>query len=161
MTHSALRTVASLHIYLILKKIFSRMHCTRPYLKNHFDGEHDGENMVHDVEQLPLHRPRRDVGPLHGERDAVGRYERQDDEVEPVLAGELGAPDPETVVGAEEPEGVIAPLGGEPGPPLPERRQSGHSGGDGHPFFPFPVTAPCNSASGVVQFCKLQTSLTN
>ena len=95
------------------------------YLEDHLDGEDDGEDVVHDVEHLPLRRPRRDVGPLHRQSDAVGRDERQDDEVEPVLAGELGAPDAEPVGGAEEPEGVVAPVGGEAVPLFAERRHSG------------------------------------
>ena len=103
------------------------------YLKNHLDGEDDGEDVVHDVEHLPLRRPGRNVGPLHGQRDAVGRDERQDDEVEPVLAGQFGAPDPEPVLGTEEPEGVVSPVAGESVPLFPERRHSGHPGGERPP----------------------------
>ena len=153
---------------LILHKIFKKKYvllcnelyeapCSSMYLENHLDGEYDGENVVHDVEQLPFHRPRRDVGPLHGERDAIGRNKRKDDEVEPVLAGELRAPDPEPVVGAEEPEGVVAPLGGEADPPFPQRRQSGDPGGDGDSD----SLRSTDPGSGVVQFCKLKTSLTD
>ena len=52
--------------------------------------------MVEYVKDGPLEGPRRDVGPLHGERDAVGRDEDEDDEVEPSLRGQVLAVHPES-----------------------------------------------------------------
>ncbi len=59
------------------------------YLEEHLDGEHDSEDVVEYIENLPFHRPRRDVGPLHGQRDAVHGDEDEHDEVKPVLAGQI------------------------------------------------------------------------
>ena len=54
------------------------------YFQEHFQREDYGEDVVEAVEELSLERPGRDVGPLHGQRDAVGGDEDQHDEVEPV-----------------------------------------------------------------------------
>lgn len=55
------------------------------HLQTHFYGEHKGKNIVEDVQNSALERPRRDVGPFHGESDAVRGNEDQNDEVEPGL----------------------------------------------------------------------------
>ncbi len=67
----------------------------QPHLQEHLHCEDDGEDVVENVEYLPLGGPGRDVGPLHGKRDAVGGDEDENDEVEPVLVGEVLALHPE------------------------------------------------------------------
>ena len=60
-------------------------------LHEHLDGEDDSEDVVADAQDVSLSRPGGDVGPLHGQRDAVGGDEGEDDEVEPALGDEVGA----------------------------------------------------------------------
>ena len=47
--------------------------------------------MVGHAQNVSLGGPGRDVGPLHGQRDAVGGDECEDDEVEPSTRDELRA----------------------------------------------------------------------
>ena len=66
-------------------------------LQSHFDGEDDSEDVIEDVKDLPLQRPGRDIGPLHGQGDAVAGDEDQHDEVEPGSACQVTAPHPKPV----------------------------------------------------------------
>ena len=67
------------------------------HLKPHFNGKDDSEDVVKDVQDLPLKWPGRDVGPLHRQGDAVAGDEDKHDEVEPGFAGQVTAPHPEPV----------------------------------------------------------------
>ena len=58
------------------------------YLEKHLDAKDESEHVVHSVPNLSLQRPGRNVGPLHGECDAVTGDEDQDQEVEPALGGQ-------------------------------------------------------------------------
>ena len=58
------------------------------YLEKHLDAKDESEHMVHSVQNLSLQRPGRNVGPLHGECDAVTGDEYQNQEVEPALGGQ-------------------------------------------------------------------------
>ena len=57
------------------------------HLQTHFYCEHDSENIVEDVQHFSFQGPRRNVGPFHGQSDAVARDEHQNDKVEPGLLG--------------------------------------------------------------------------
>ena len=69
--------------------------------------------MVRHAQNVSLGGPGRDVGPLHGQRDAVGRDEGQDDEVEPALRGQLRTLDPQRRVRRPDVERVGLALGHE------------------------------------------------
>ena len=69
--------------------------------------------MIADIKNVSLSGPGRDVWTLHGQSDAVGRDEGEDDEVEPSLRGEVSTLHPQVRVGWEEIERVSLPLGQE------------------------------------------------
>lgn len=66
------------------------------YLDEHLDREHHGEDVIGRAQKHSFSAVRRDVGPLHGERDAVERYKHEHQVVEPFLFDELSARLPET-----------------------------------------------------------------
>ena len=67
------------------------------YLDQHLQPEDDGEEVVTGDEEEPLVRLGRDVGPLHGQGDAVESDEEEDRVVEPLLRGEPPTQPPHTV----------------------------------------------------------------
>lgn len=61
------------------------------YFDKHFDGEHHGKDVIGRAQKHSLGAVRRYVGSLHGQRDAVERYEHEHQVVEPFLFDELSA----------------------------------------------------------------------
>jgi hypothetical protein len=58
------------------------------YLDQHLQGEDEREDVVGAQQEVPLRALRWDVGPFHGESDAVEADEEQNGVVEPFLLDE-------------------------------------------------------------------------
>jgi hypothetical protein len=61
------------------------------YFDKHLEREHHGEDVIGRSQKHSLSAVWRDVRSLHGQRDAVERYEHEHQVVEPFLFDELSA----------------------------------------------------------------------
>jgi len=69
---------------------------TKFYFDKHLEGEHHSKYIIGGAQEQSFGAVWRDVRPFHGQRNAVKRYKRKHQVVEPFLLDEVPARSPET-----------------------------------------------------------------